>query len=52
MLLRILTGQPRVAKGWRVIDTTRSEEGLVVHLEPTRASGDLLGLRRDEEEIP
>ena len=51
MLLRILTGQLRVAKGWRVIDTTRGEDGLVVHLEPTRASAICSGCGETKKRI-
>lgn len=38
MLVRSLTGQLRVAKGWRVIDMAKAEHGLVVKLEPSRAT--------------
>jgi hypothetical protein len=38
VLFRILTGQLFVAKGWRIVDVTRSDHGLLVHLEPTRVS--------------
>ena len=51
MLLRILTGQLRVAKGWRVIDTTRCEDGLVFHLEPTRASAICSGCGETKKRI-
>jgi transposase len=51
MLLRILTGQLRVAKGWRVIDATRGSDGLVVHLEPTSASAICSGCGETKKRI-
>lgn len=38
MLLSILTEQLFSAKGWRVTATTREDQGIVVDLEPTRAT--------------
>lgn len=38
MLVRILTGQLRVAKGWRVIGAEKAAHGMVVVLGPSRAT--------------
>jgi transposase len=51
MLLGILTGQLRVAKGWRVIDAARTSHGVVLGLTPTRTSAICSGCGETKKRI-